>query len=626
MKNTGIIMSAILVLGTVACSKVEEVAAPSGNRITITASTSLTKTELQGENGKVFWEPGDKISLFQGKVGGELATGITEPSATAKFTGTIDGVNIDGESFDVAVWGVYPYRENNSSDGTKVTLTTPAQQLAKAGSFAKDSHVLVGKSNTPTMSFYAVTGGIRFSVTRSDIISVSFKGAKDEALAGRVEVSFSADNLPVINKVTNPQAIISVSAPEGQTLEPGKYYYISALPAELKEGFEMTFNTADKRAVLSSPTAVTIHRDIYGTINNADSGLDFVERTWTNPTVLDVKAGTLAMEINPATGAPVIALVRNDDGSKGPLLVYNGLESAPITVSENLNQYVALGIAENGKAYAFTQNTVSKKGEIYTSSDLAAWSQENVSIDQTNNYVCNTIGTLGNEAFMMTCNNANVSGGIQRRNINVTAFNGTAWSTGNVLAGRPVKNTYYPVIRTMNGVMYTFVTNVGEGLSLYKYDGKEWKELKTLAVADEEFKSFGFGVYEPQDMAIAPDGQIWFGLGTTNPMGAAVLKYNVEEQTFAQIGDLFPLTNSISARSARIGVSPVEGGPIYLVFRDNNQCLMVSTLDDDTWEWKTPEKLTTVAAGDINIRFNAQGKPYIICTTGDHVEVFSTIK
>lgn len=637
MKQTRLILSAALLLSMAACTKEMAVeVASTEQQITLTAYNATTKASLQEADGKVFWEAGDKIKLYYTYLNEkgsavtkntDLTADITAPSATSKFTGTISTLNADLDNMENPFWGVYPSKAASSSDGHSVKVTLPAMQVAHAGTFDPAAYITIGTSKDLTMGFQAVGGGIRFSVTRDDIKSVSIKGANPaDTLAGSATLIIE-EGVPSVVGTTSASMSVVLNAPEGETLEPGKYYYITTLPVDLKDGFEMTFRTAKKSATRTVTKAVTIKRSTFGTIENADANLTFVERTWGDPTVLNVAAGSLAMEINPVTGKPVVALVQNIEGSRGPLLVYNDLEASPAVVSsaEN-NQYVALGIASDGKAYAFTQNYGAKKGEIYTSSDLATWAKAEVSIDQTSTYYGNTIGVLGNEAFMMTCNNANTSGGIQKRNINVTQFNGTTWSTGNVLAGRPVKNTYFPVNKTHGGAMYTFVTNVGEGFSIYKYDGSQWTEVTTVSASSEEFKALGYGINASQDMTVAPDGQIWLAVGTSNPLGAAVIKINVEENTMAQIGDSFPLKNSISARYARIGVSPVEDGPIYLVFRDDNERLCVSTLDDDTWVWKTPEILTTSASDDVQIRFNAEGKPYVVCTTGGHVEVFTTIK
>lgn len=628
MKLSNIIITSALVLGAIACTKANEEIPATKQEITITAYTAMTKTVLQ-EDGKVFWEPGDKINLFYNKVGGELTSNLTAPAATSTFTGTINAFGFNDAQENYPLWGVYPYNEANTSDGSSVTVTLPAKQVAKAGSFAKDTYITIGKSETFSMAFYAVTGGIRFSVTRDDIKSVSFQGAKGDTLAGKLQVIME-DGVPAITKKTAIAKILTLTAPEGETLEPGKYYYIAAVPTQLEGGFEMTFNTANKTATLKSDKAVEIKRSTFGTINNADEGLTFVERTWGDPTVINMEANTLAMEINPLTGKPSIVINERLDGSKGALSFYADPTSTPVSITEKgvaKYQYTAFGIAADGKAYAFSQNTATKKGEVYSTSDLSTWAKADVTIDQTAMYYGGTIGCFGNEAYVMTSNNANTTGGIQKRNVNVTKFDGSSWTTGNVLANRPTTpNGLYPIIVNFGGSMYVFVTDYTVGFSIYKYDGTAWSSVTSVNATSGDYSAFAYGVNEPQGMAIAPDGQIWIALGTTKPLGAAVIKINVEEGTIAQIGDTFPLTNSISARSAKIGVSPLENGPVYLVFRDDDQRLCVSTLDDDTWEWKTPEKLTTASAGDINIRFNAAGKPYIVCTTNSHVEVFTTIE
>jgi len=633
MKSGKIILAVATVFCALACTEKELLPSASVQELTITASFDETKTALQ-EDGKVFWEVGDKINVFCNGEGGEFTSTVTAPAATSKFTGSLNYVwGFDEEEGTVPqnpLWGVYPYNSVNTSDGSSVTAVLPAIQEAKAGTFAKDSYLAVGTSNSTSMAFYGVCGGIRFTVTRNDIVSVVFKGNNSEKLAGKLKVQFGEDGTPEVASVSSAATVITLSAPEGETLQAGQWYYIVANPVELSAGYEMIFYTSNKCATRTSSEAATIRRKTFGSIANADADLDFVEKHWSLPTVVNVTAGTLAMEINPVTGKPVLAVVQNVASSRGPLLVYNDIKSAPVTVTpaENANnQYAALGIASNGMMYAYTQNATSKKGEIYTSADGLAWTSGITTIDQTNMYYGTTIGTLGNEVFMMTSNNPSVSGGIQKRNINVTSLNGSGWSTGNVLAGRTVKNTYYPVMQTVGNKMYTFVTNVGEGIQVYSYDGSAWTSIINLNVAtSEEYKKYSYGPYEPQGMAIDADGYFWFALGVTVTDGyaAAVIRVDPEDGSVIQIGDMLSMgKNSISARSAKIGITST--GAVYLVYRDADQCLNVSTLDDDSYEWKTPEKLTNVSAGDINIRCNAAGKAYIVCTTEDHVEVFESL-
>lgn len=626
MKHTRLILSAALLLGMAACTKETMVeVAPAEQKIALTASTGMTKAALQGEDGKVFWEVGDKVRLYytyldsKGKLttkNTDLTSTLTEPAATSVFTGTLGTLGLDLDNMAKPYWGVYPSKAGSSSDGESVTAILPAIQVAQAGTFDPAAYVTIGTSQNLTMGFQAVGGGIRFSVSRDDIKSVSIKGANPaDTLAGTAKIIME-DGAPKIVGTASASMSVVLNAPDGQTFEPGKYYYITTLPAELKDGFEMTFRTAKKSATRTVTKAVTIKRSTFGTIDNADAGLKFEANTWCEPYIVDVKAGSLAMEINPLTKMPVLAMVQNVDGSKGPLMVYNMDDKSLKTVSEITSQYVSLGVAENGKAYVFTHNTSTKKGEVYTSPDLKAWAKEDVTIDQTNAYYGQRIGTLGNEAFVMTCNNTN--GGVQKRNINVTSFNGTSWSTGNVLAGRPASTTYFPVMATRNGVMYTFVTNVGSGLSIYKYDGTTWSTVIDLT-AEGEYARFGFGIQEAQGMAIAPDGQIWLAIATKAPAGIACIKIDPEEtdDNVVQIGDLIPLGSA--SRSAQIAIG--GEGEAILAYRNENDCLCTAFLNNETWEWNKPEVVTTYPVADVIIRMRADGVPVIAYTANNRTEL-----
>ena len=631
MKQTRLILSAALLLSMAACTKEMAVeVASTEQQITLTAYNATTKASLQEADGKVFWEAGDKIKLYYTYLNEkgsavtkntDLTADITAPSATSKFTGTISTLNADLDNMENPFWGVYPSKAASSSDGHSVKVTLPAMQVAHAGTFDPAAYITIGTSKDLTMGFQAVGGGIRFSVTRDDIKSVSIKGANPaDTLAGSATLIIE-EGVPSVVGTTSASMSVVLNAPEGETLEPGKYYYITTLPVDLKDGFEMTFRTAKKSATRTVTKAVTIKRSTFGTIDNADADLKFEENTWCEPIVLNTKAGSLTMEFNPLTQSPVIAAVENVDGSKGPLKIFdvsNDYEGTIETASD-MNQYIAMGFTDNGKAYVYTQNTTVKKGEVYASPDLKTWTKEYDQIDQTRPYQGPRIGTLGNEVFVMTCNNSNV-GNIKSRNINVTSFNGTSWSTGNVLAGRGVSNTYFPVMATRNGVMYTFVTNVGSGLSIYKYDGTKWSTVIDITAAGE-YARFGFGIQEAQGMAIAPDGQIWLALATSTPAGIACIKIDPEEtdDNVVQIGDLIPLGSA--SRSAQIAIG--GEGEAILAYRNENDCLCTAFLNNETWEWNKPEVVTTYPVADVTIRMRADGLPVIAYTANDHIEVIT---
>ena len=72
-----------------------------------------TRTVRQTD-GKVFWSPGDAISVIRGTSAAghkKFVSGNTEPAASATFTGTMPS----GAS---AYWAVYPYKEDDFYNGS----------------------------------------------------------------------------------------------------------------------------------------------------------------------------------------------------------------------------------------------------------------------------------------------------------------------------------------------------------------------------------------------------------------------------------------------------------------------------------------------------------------------------
>ena len=642
MKTTRFIIAAFAAAIVASCTaQPEALVATDNNAITeITAGFENTKTALQSD-GKVFWEVGDAINLFYGTDGSKFTSTLTEAAAVSKFSGSLNilfGSEGDSQATkggltgtEDYLWGVYPYNEANTSDGKSVTAVLPATQIARAGSFAKDAYLTVGRSETPVMGFYAVGGAIKFTLGSSNIKSVVLRGNNAESLAGNLKVEF-VDGVPSVSKISSASAIVTLQAPEGETLQAGTEYYIALPPVNFTQGFEMIFTTSDnKMGTRKSTAANELKRSVVANIGVADDGVEFVQKTWSAATVIPYAAGTLAFEINPVSKQPELAIVQNVASSRGPVLDFSDLSGSPVTVTPEANtnnQYVALGINAAGKAYVYTQNYTAKNGEIYSSADKAAWTAEITDIAQSNAYWGNTIGFAGDEVFMITGNNA--KGTLAKRALNITKYSAGAWTKDNAFPNfSSAAYCLYPMLRTFNGTLYAFVTNYGSGLSVSKYVDSAWKEIATFTLTSGDYAKYAYGVYEHQEMAFSSDGHMIFAIGaTSDPTGAAVIEFNPEEtdlsKALTQIGATIPVTNSVSYRSARVGINPVNDD-IYLVYRDSNGCLNVSKLGEDYETWGAPEQLTYSTAGDIEVRFNTDGKGFIACTTGGHVEVFSLL-
>ena len=196
-------------------------------QIIITATNvtpEATRTLVQDGGTQVFWEVADEIAVFYNRTGSRFVSQNTEPAASAEFSGslsTVVGFN-EGTATENPIWGLYPYREDASSDKVSVTTTLPAEQIGRAGSFAKNTQITLARANSLSLGFYNVTGGLRFSLTQEGIKKVTFEGANGETLAGTIKLAF-ADGVPVVQEVTDGKSLLTLSAPNGETFQTGQW-------------------------------------------------------------------------------------------------------------------------------------------------------------------------------------------------------------------------------------------------------------------------------------------------------------------------------------------------------------------------------------------------------------------
>ena len=275
------LLFAVAALALAACSKTNEQPELNGIQMTFRAyqeGALPTRTTVQDGGTQVCWEPADEIKVFFLGNGGRFVSQNTQNDAVAEFSGTLNvlvGLN-EGASGSNELWGLYPYRADASSDGNSVSTTLPAEQTGRVGSFAKNTHITLSRSNSHDLAFYNVTGGVRFSLAQEGIKSVTFQGNNGEILAGKIKLTFEG-GVPVVKEVTDGKTVLTLNAPGGGTFQTGQWYYIEAIPGTLSEGFKMVFSKGNEAATLNSSGSVTITRGRYGSITNADEGLIFKE-------------------------------------------------------------------------------------------------------------------------------------------------------------------------------------------------------------------------------------------------------------------------------------------------------------------------------------------------------------
>lgn len=286
--NIKFLVIACAILINMACVKYEDdssiINSSDSIELTITAVREgydpNTRT-IRKSNGDVEWSPFDEISVFysDSRNGGSRFTSQnTKQAAIAEFRGTIDGISAGGENFTEGkyLYGVYPYSTNTSFKDGITTITLPANQTAVEGTFANGLFPTIARAQGVNLAFYNICGGVKFTVSRDDIKSISFKGNNNERIAGTANIAFNESGKPIVldDNVADQETEIVVYAPSGGTFKAGKEYFIVAYPTALSSGFTMTFRTSDiKEGVYNHSTAVEIQRSIFGSLTQVDKDI-----------------------------------------------------------------------------------------------------------------------------------------------------------------------------------------------------------------------------------------------------------------------------------------------------------------------------------------------------------------
>ncbi|MBQ2521777.1 MAG: leucine-rich repeat protein, partial [Bacteroidales bacterium] len=280
MKTTKIFFAALALAAlALSCTREAEVSdAISVNRQTvITASfEGASRTALQNGGTQIYWEPADEIKVFFKTFSGRFVSQNTELAEVADFMGSLTalvGAN-EGASSSNLFWGLYPFRSDAVYDGSSVTTTLPAAQTGRAGGFARNTHITLACSAGADLSFFHVCGGLRFSLTQEGIKQITFEGNGAEGIAGKIKVGFE-NELPVIQELTEPQTMITLTAPNGGSFETGVWYYIEAVPGALPQGYTMKFYKDGASAKLSTSSPVSFKRGKFGSLVDVDEWLIF---------------------------------------------------------------------------------------------------------------------------------------------------------------------------------------------------------------------------------------------------------------------------------------------------------------------------------------------------------------
>lgn len=191
-----------------------------------------TRTILTTDNA-VHWEANDTISLFD-PTGANNQFSTTQSGPIVTFTG-------EATPAEGTYYALYPYDENAQIEGTTITTTLPAEQMARAGSFAQGLNPSVATADaTNNLCFKNVCALVKFTLDGSittTITKATLCGNNGEALAGTLTIDATASTPIAMADTSFGQTVIELNGP----LTPGTTYYFVTAPATLSNGLTLSF-------------------------------------------------------------------------------------------------------------------------------------------------------------------------------------------------------------------------------------------------------------------------------------------------------------------------------------------------------------------------------------------------
>lgn len=242
-KFKNILLLIIAFMMTLSCV-VEEVSVSALEKIDVEFMASFaqdTKTMLV-DGTKVYWLPGDKISVYgssEKNVSCLFSSNISEPLSEANFLGTV----AESDTY----CAVYPLFNLDSS--WNLDASVPVTQQACLNGFVDELNISVAKTSDMERNFVFqnVLGYVKFTISNADyeIKSVTVRSNNGEQLSGWFAVDCNDDELIPEKSLVNPADCFPYVQLNSETALQKGDYYIAMIPGTYKYGLTFTFENAD---------------------------------------------------------------------------------------------------------------------------------------------------------------------------------------------------------------------------------------------------------------------------------------------------------------------------------------------------------------------------------------------
>ena len=218
------------------------------------------------ENLYLHWNADDRISLFnQSTVNKEFVFTGETGDEYGEFREVENGSTATGNAIPYVV-ALYPYQSGASIGSSGLNVTMPAAQKYAEKSFGPGANTMISLGADDNLQFKNMGGYLRVSLYGGvSVNSITLKGNNGEKIAGKANVSMSADGTATLAMAEDASTGITLTCANpvalGATAEESVDFWFVVPPVTFSKGFTVVVNYEGGSAVKSTDKSVTVKRN-----------------------------------------------------------------------------------------------------------------------------------------------------------------------------------------------------------------------------------------------------------------------------------------------------------------------------------------------------------------------------
>ena len=244
----------VAMLALLSCSQNENVPCDNATEVEVSATTASTTTRTHiNESYQTVWDANDCIATVVTGPKGTRLVRFDLKSLPNSSRGVFRGIIREDES--LTGYAIYPYADNLSLEGNKLTLSLPASCEYDAQPAAP----MLAKSGTGSgsFSFKHLCGILKFKIRNVPPSAQTFTLTASSAISGLCEVTDITSDSPVLACTSSDAASHRVSVSLPQVDADTDYTFYIPVPPATYTGMTICLTDAQGAELMSSSSTAT---------------------------------------------------------------------------------------------------------------------------------------------------------------------------------------------------------------------------------------------------------------------------------------------------------------------------------------------------------------------------------